>query len=93
MLMYEYFIEPDKINKISLRALKYLAQELSIFLSFYEKDILLVSQEEIDAINRLKQLSQILNAGQYNLLINNPELVIDFTDNSDNDYLPEYYPY
>jgi hypothetical protein len=93
MLLYEYFIEPDKINKISLRALKYFAQELSLFLSFYEKDILLVSQDEIDAFNRLKRLSQILNAGQYNLLVNNPELVIDFSDNSDNDYLPDYYPY
>lgn len=93
MLLYEYFIEPDKIDKISLRALKYFAQELSLFLSFYEKDILLVSQDEIDAFNRLKRLSQILNAGQYNLLVNNPELVIDFSDNSDNDYLPDYYPY
>jgi hypothetical protein len=93
MLLYEYFIEPDKIEKVSLRALKFMSQELETFLSFYEKDILLVSQDEMDALNRLKKLSELLKTGQYDKLMNNPELMIDFSDNDETSYLPDYYPY
>ena len=94
MLMYENLINPEQYKKISLRSLKFLAQELSIFLSFYEKDILLVSQEEIEAFKQLKQISELLNQGRYDMLINNPDIMIDFDDfDDDSSYLPSYYPY
>lgn len=94
MLMYENPINPEQYKKISLRSLKFLAQELSIFLSFYEKDILLVSQEEIEAFKQLKQISELLNQGRYDMLINNPDIMIDFDDFDDDfSYLPSYYPY
>ena len=86
-------IDPDDYKKISLRSLKFLAQELSIFLSFYEKDILLVTQEEVEAFEQLKKISSLLNQGRYDLLVNNPDIMIDFTDNDDTSYLPDYYPY
>ena len=86
-------IDPDDYKKISLRSLKFLAQELSMFLSFYEKDILLVTQEEVDAFTQLRIISNILNEGRYDLLVNNPDIMIDFTDNDETSYLPEYYPY
>ena len=92
--MYENLINPEQYKKISLRSLKFLAQELSIFLSFYEKDILLVSQEEIEAFKQLKQISELLNQGRYDMLINNPDIMIDFDDfDDDSSYLPSYYPY
>ena len=92
--MYENLINPEQYKKISLRSLKFLAQELSIFLSFYEKDILLVSQEEIEAFKQLKQMSELLNQGRYDMLINNPDIMIDFDDfDDDSSYLPSYYPY
>lgn len=93
MLLYENMIDPDDYKKISLRSLKFLAQELSMFLSFYEKDILLVTQEEVDAFTQLRIISNILNEGRYDLLVNNPDIMIDFTDNDETSYLPEYYPY
>jgi len=93
MLLYENMIDPDDYKKISLRSLKFLAQELSIFLSFYEKDILLVTQEEVEAFEQLKKISSLLNQGRYDLLVNNPDIMIDFTDNDDTSYLPDYYPY
>ena len=93
MLMYENFIDPDDFKKVSVRSLKFLAQELNIFLSFYENDILLVSQEEFHAMGELKKISEILNAERYDLLINNPDIMIDFTDDDASSYLPDYYPY
>lgn len=94
MMIYEaYQIDPDDFKKISLRSLKFLAQELRIFLAFYEKDILLVSQEEQEAFFKLKKMSELLDQGRYDLLINNPDIMIDFDDNDDSSYLPSYYPY
>lgn len=93
MLLYENMIDPDDFKKISLRSLKFLTQELRIFLSFYEKDILLVTPEEVEAFEQLKKISDLLNQGRYDLLINNPDIMIDFTDDDDSSYLPSYYPY
>lgn len=94
MLLYEYFIEPENIKKLSLKAIRYLAQELSIFLSFYEKYILLVTPEDKEMFRQLKQISDLLNSGQYDKLINNPDLMIDVDDFEEEvSYLPDYYPY
>ena len=93
MLMYEYFIDTDKIKKISLRALKFMSKELESFLELYEKNILIVNKEELDNFNKLKQISTYLKEGNYGALMNNPELMIDFSDDDDEDeYLPSYFP-
>jgi hypothetical protein len=90
--MYEYFIDPDKIQKVSIRALRYLSSQLEMFLLLYEKNILITDRDSLERFNRLKQISEILKQERYDMLINNPELLIDFTDNIEDDYLPDYYP-
>lgn len=91
MLLYEYMINTDDIKKVSLGSIKYLTEQLEQFTTLYEKNILLLSQEEVNALTQLKQIVTLLKEGRYNELINNPELIIDFNDNND-DYLPSYYP-
>ena len=93
MMMYEYFIDTDNIKKVSLRALRFMGQELEAFLQLYEKNILITNKEDLYNFNRLKQISSYLKQGNYGALMNNPELMIDFADYSDeDDYLPSYYP-
>lgn len=92
MLMYEYFINADDIKKISLGSIKYMTNQLDMFLSLYEKNILVISKEEVEIINKLKQVVQILKEGRFNELINNPDLMIDFMDD-DEDYYPKYVPF
>ena len=91
MLLYEYMINTDDIKKVSLGSVKYLTGQLEQFVQIYEKNILLLSQEEVNALTQLKEIVNILKEGRYNELINNPELIIDFNDNNE-DYLPSYYP-
>jgi hypothetical protein len=91
MLLYEYMINTDDIKKVSLGSVKYLTEQLEQFVQIYEKNILLLSQEEVNALTQLKEIVNILKEGRYNELINNPELIIDFNDNNE-DYLPSYYP-
>lgn len=91
MLLYEYMINTDDIKKVSLGSVKYLTEQLEQFVQVYEKNILLLSQEEVNALTQLKEIVKILKEGRYNELINNPELIIDFNDNNE-DYLPSYYP-
>jgi hypothetical protein len=91
MLLYEYMINTDDIKKVSLGSVKYLTEQLEHFVQVYEKNILLLSQEEVNALTQLKEIANILKEGRYNELINNPELIIDFNDNNE-EYLPSYYP-
>lgn len=91
MLLYEYMINTDDIKKVSLGSVKYLTEQLEQFVQVYEKNILLLSQEEVNALTQLKEIANILKEGRYNELINNPELIIDFNDNNE-EYLPSYYP-
>ena len=91
MLLYEYLINTDDIKKVSLGSIKYLTSQLEMFVALYEKNILVINQEEVNIINQLKQIVILLKEGRYGELINNPELLIDFTDDNE-DYLPNYYP-
>ena len=91
MLMYEHMLNVDDIKKVSLGSVKYLTEQLEQFVQVYEKNILLLSQEEVNALTQLKEIANILKEGRYNELINNPELIIDFNDNNE-EYLPSYYP-
>ena len=83
MLLYEYMINTDDIKKVSLGSVKYLTEQLEQFVQVYEKNILLLSQEEVNALTQLKEIANILKEGRYNELINNPELIIDFNDNNE----------
>ena len=89
--MYEHMLNVDDIKKVSLGSIKFLTTQLEQFVLLYEKNILLLSQEEVNIITQLKQIVTLLKEGRYNELINNPELIIDFNDNND-EYLPSYYP-
>ena len=89
--MYEHMLNVDDIKKVSLGSVKYLTEQLEQFVQVYEKNILLLSQEEVNALTQLKEIANILKEGRYNELINNPELIIDFNDNNE-EYLPSYYP-
>jgi hypothetical protein len=91
MLLYEYLINTDDIKKVSLGSIRYLTSQLEMFVALYEKNILVINQEEVNIINQLKQIVILLKEGRYGELINNPELLIDFTDDNE-DYLPNYYP-
>jgi hypothetical protein len=91
MLLYEYLINTDDIKKVSLGSIRYLTTQLEMFVALYEKNILVINQEEVNIINQLKQIVILLKEGRYGELINNPELLIDFTDDNE-DYLPDYYP-
>lgn len=91
MLMYEHMLNVDDIKKVSLGSIRFLTTQLEQFVLLYEKNILLLSQEEVNIITQLKQIVTLLKEGRYNELINNPELIIDFNDNND-EYLPSYYP-
>lgn len=89
--MYEHMLNVDDIKKVSLGSIRFLTTQLEQFVLLYEKNILLLSQEEVNIITQLKQIVTLLKEGRYNELINNPELIIDFNDNND-EYLPSYYP-
>ena len=71
MLLYEYMINTDDIKKVSLGSVKYLTEQLEQFVQVYEKNILLLSQEEVNALTQLKEIANILKEGRYNELINN----------------------
>ena len=88
-IIYSY--NPEKINKVSISAIKYLTTQLSDFLELYGKRVLMMSDREREAYNRLVIISNLLKEKRYDELFVNPYFVIDFDDDSD-DYLPEYLP-
>lgn len=90
MLMYSNYKEED-MKKVSIASINFLYKQLRDLLMTYEKKILISSDEERDALNKLKFIVMMLEQGRYDQLITDPYYVIDFTDDKD-DYLPDYYP-
>lgn len=84
--------DPNKIHKISLGAIKFLTKQLNDFVETYEKNILITSEEDLKKFEKLKNISKLLNEGQYDLLITYPNMFIDFNDDNE-EYIPEYFPY
>lgn len=88
MYIYSYNKE---IPKISLGSIKFLTSQLEGFISLYEKKVLITSQEQRDKLDQLKRILVLLQTGQYNQLMTNPYMIIDFMDDNE-EYLPKYYP-
>ena len=88
-IIYSY--NPEKIVKVSISSIKYLTTQLSDFLEIYGKKVLMLSDEEREAYNRLIIISNLLKEKRYGELFVNPYFVVDFDDDND-DYLPEYLP-
>ena len=84
--------DPSNIRKVSLGSIKFLAKQLKDFVETYEKNILINTEEDLKNFEQLKYISKLLNAGEYDKLIEYPQLFIDFDDDNE-EYIPEYYPY
>ena len=91
MYLYGLF-DDEKQNKVSLGSIKFLSEQLDRFLDIYEKKLTIDQDVDWDTINRLKTISTLLKQQRYGELIADPSFVIDFNDDNDGDYLPEYYP-
>ena len=89
--MHIYSNNDETFVKVSMSSIKYLTYQLGVFLAIYEKKILLVTEEDRENFNQLKQLYQLLKEGRFDELISNPSYVIDFKVDDD-EYLPRYYP-
>lgn len=90
MNLYGYF-ENDSKPKVSLGAVKFLTYQLDSFLNLYEKSVYIEEAEDRERLERLKIIRDYLKRHQYQMLINDPQAVIDFNDDNE-DYLPGYYP-
>ena len=90
MLMYSNYQETD-MEKVSISSINFLLKQLKDLITVYEKKILLCTDEEKDALNKLKYIAEMMDQNRYNELITDPYYVIDFTDDGDG-YLPDYYP-
>ena len=91
MYLYGLF-DDEKQNNVSLGSIKFLSEQLDRFLDIYEKKVTIDQDVDWDTINRLKTISTLLKQQRYGELIADPSFVIDFNDDNDGDYLPEYYP-
>ena len=89
--MYVYSYCDDEFVKVSMSSIRFLTEQLGNFIAVYEKKILLVSDEDKEKFNRLKEIYSMLKNQRYDLLINNPSYVINF-EIDDEEYLPGYYP-
>ena len=89
--MYIYGDFNDTFIKVSMSSIRYLTEQLGMFLAVYEKKILLVTDEDKENFRQLKHLYELLKDGRFDQLISNPTYVIDFK-NDNEEYLPEYYP-
>lgn len=89
--MYIYGYHDDSFVKVSMSSIRYLTEQLGIFLSVYEKKILLTTDKDKETFERLKEIHMLLKNQRYDCLITNPSYVINF--NVDNeDYIPSYFP-
>jgi hypothetical protein len=89
--MYLYSDYNNDFVKVSMSSIRYLTEQLGLFLSVYEKKILLVTDEDKENFRKFKYLYGLLKTGQFDQLMTNPSYVIDFRNDVE-DYLPGYYP-
>ena len=89
--MYVYSYCDEEFVKVSMSSIRFLTEQLGNFIAVYEKKILLVSDEDKEKFNRLKEIYSMLRNQRYDLLMNNPSYVINF-EIDDEEYLPGYYP-
>lgn len=78
--------EDDGCKKISYSSMKFLMEQLSSLVTFYEKNIYIDSKDTRDSINTLKEIISCFNQGRYSDLINDVNLIEFDTD-------IEYFPY
>lgn len=88
--MYVYSYCDEEFVKVSMSSIRFLTEQLGNFIAVYEKKILLVSDEDKEKFNRLKEIYSMLRNQRYDLLMNNPSYVINF-EIDDEEYLPGYY--
>lgn len=89
--MYIYGYHDDSFVKVSMSSIRYLTEQLGIFLSVYEKKILLTTDKDKETFEKLKEIHMLLKNQRYDRLITNPSYVINFNVD-DEDYLPGYFP-
>jgi hypothetical protein len=90
MYLYGYF-DNKPPEKVSLGAIKFLTNQLDDFVKLYESDVLITEQDDRDVLNKLKTIRDLLKAQRYDMLITDPNYIIDFNDDNE-EYLPKYYP-
>ena len=81
----------ESFIKVSMSSIRFLTEQLGVFIAIYEKKILIQSEEDRLKLEQLKTIHQLLKSGRFDMLISNPSYVIDFNVDSD-EYLPSYYP-
>lgn len=68
--------KPKKeIRPIDRSDLIYFTNRLRNFIQFYEKFILIMDEETIQKLNKLKQYLEILSSERYDLLINDTSII------------------
>lgn len=68
----------DVNNKINIKDVIYMASQLDAFIRVYEKNVRLKKEEDVIALQRLKEINQMLKQHRYQELFGVDTQLIDF---------------
>lgn len=68
----------DVNNKINIKDVIYMASQLDAFIQVYEKNVRLKKEEDVIALQRLKEINQMLKQHRYQELFGVDTQLIDF---------------